>query len=269
MSGAGKSGGKGGRGKKAGGKSQSRSARAGLQFPVGRVSRFLRKGRYGARVGGGAPVRTTLHTPRARSRRLSQPLRHRRASTFPSDLCSHCHSLSLVFCVCSSPVVVRCTCPLCWSTWLLRFLSWLVTPLATTSVPASPPATFSWPSETTRNSTSCWAESPSPAEVCCRSVIRETRREQASSKPTPDRSSNRCSPDRPVTHTCSVCLCSLPRSSEHPRRSSSQEEGWRGEQARAHRRKEASEEDDQREEIAREGARIAQGVRLNQLSLQI
>jgi hypothetical protein len=38
MSGAGKSGGKGGRGKKAGGKSQSRSARAGLQFPVGRVS---------------------------------------------------------------------------------------------------------------------------------------------------------------------------------------------------------------------------------------
>jgi hypothetical protein len=44
MSGAGKSGGKGGRGKKAGGKSQSRSARAGLQFPVGRVSRFLRKG---------------------------------------------------------------------------------------------------------------------------------------------------------------------------------------------------------------------------------
>jgi len=50
--------GKGGRGKgKSGaGKSQSRSARAGLQFPVGRVSRFLRKGRYSARVGGGAPV---------------------------------------------------------------------------------------------------------------------------------------------------------------------------------------------------------------------
>jgi histone H2A len=49
--------GKGGRGKgKGGGKSVSRSARAGLQFPVGRVSRFLRKGRYAARVGGGAPV---------------------------------------------------------------------------------------------------------------------------------------------------------------------------------------------------------------------
>ena len=54
MSGKGK--GKGsGRGKAAG-KSQSRSSRAGLQFPVGRVSRYLRRGRYAARVGGGAPV---------------------------------------------------------------------------------------------------------------------------------------------------------------------------------------------------------------------
>jgi len=50
-------GGKGGRGKSAGGaKSTSRSAKAGLQFPVGRVGRFLKKGRYAARVGGGAPV---------------------------------------------------------------------------------------------------------------------------------------------------------------------------------------------------------------------
>ena len=54
MSGKGK--GKGGRGKSKAAKSQTRSARAGLQFPVGRVSRFLRKGRYSARVGGGAPV---------------------------------------------------------------------------------------------------------------------------------------------------------------------------------------------------------------------
>lgn len=58
MSGAGKSGGKGkgGRGKSASGKAQSRSARAGLQFPVGRISRFLRLGRYAGRVGAGAPV---------------------------------------------------------------------------------------------------------------------------------------------------------------------------------------------------------------------
>ena len=47
--------GKGGRGKK-GRKSSSRSAKAGLQFPVGRVARYLRQGRYAARVGSGAPV---------------------------------------------------------------------------------------------------------------------------------------------------------------------------------------------------------------------
>eukprot|EP00808_Paulinella_micropora_P003609 g41844.t1 len=60
MSTAGAAGGKGkggrGKGKAGGGKQVSRSSRAGLQFPVGRVSRFLRKGRYAARVGGGAPV---------------------------------------------------------------------------------------------------------------------------------------------------------------------------------------------------------------------
>jgi len=35
---------------------QSRSARAGLQFPVGRLARYLRQGNYSQRVGGGAPV---------------------------------------------------------------------------------------------------------------------------------------------------------------------------------------------------------------------
>lgn len=48
-------GGKGGRGKPTG-KSVSRSTKAGLQFPVGRVGRFLKRGRYAKRVGGGAPV---------------------------------------------------------------------------------------------------------------------------------------------------------------------------------------------------------------------
>jgi histone H2A len=52
---AGGKGGKGGRGAK-GTKSVSRSAKAGLQFPVGRVGRFLKKGKYATRVGGGAPV---------------------------------------------------------------------------------------------------------------------------------------------------------------------------------------------------------------------
>lgn len=55
MSGKGK--GKGGKGgKSSGGKSKTRSSRAGLQFPVGRVHRFLRKGNYAQRVGAAAPV---------------------------------------------------------------------------------------------------------------------------------------------------------------------------------------------------------------------
>lgn len=45
-----------GKGKAPGTKSKSRSSRAGLQFPVGRIHRLLRKGNYGERVGAGAPV---------------------------------------------------------------------------------------------------------------------------------------------------------------------------------------------------------------------
>lgn len=50
--------GKGGRGKgKTGtGKTTSRSAKAGLQFPVGRVGRYLKQGKYATRIGAGAPV---------------------------------------------------------------------------------------------------------------------------------------------------------------------------------------------------------------------
>jgi len=47
---------KGGRGKTAGTKVTSRSNRAGLQFPVGRIARYLRVGKYAERVGAGAPV---------------------------------------------------------------------------------------------------------------------------------------------------------------------------------------------------------------------
>jgi len=55
---SGKVGGKSKGGKVAGGegKSQSRSAKAGLQFPVGRIHRLLKKGNYAQRVGAGAPV---------------------------------------------------------------------------------------------------------------------------------------------------------------------------------------------------------------------
>ena len=48
--------GKGGRGKSEGKKSTSRSFKAGLQFPVGRIGRYLKKGKYATRVGAGAPV---------------------------------------------------------------------------------------------------------------------------------------------------------------------------------------------------------------------
>ena len=49
MTGRGKSG-------KSRSKAKSRSSRAGLQFPVGRVHRILRKGNYAQRIGLGAPV---------------------------------------------------------------------------------------------------------------------------------------------------------------------------------------------------------------------
>jgi histone H2A len=45
-----------GKGGKASAKSKSRSSRAGLQFPVGRVHRHLKQGNYGSRIAAGAPV---------------------------------------------------------------------------------------------------------------------------------------------------------------------------------------------------------------------
>ena len=49
--------GKGGRGGKTDAKkSVSRSVKAGLQFPVSRIGRYLKKGKFATRVGAGAPV---------------------------------------------------------------------------------------------------------------------------------------------------------------------------------------------------------------------
>ena len=46
-----------GRGKgKSSKKSVTKSAKAGLQFPVGRITRYLKKGKFATRVGAGAPV---------------------------------------------------------------------------------------------------------------------------------------------------------------------------------------------------------------------
>jgi hypothetical protein len=61
---SGKVGGKSKGGKASGGdgKSQSRSAKAGLQFPVGRIHRLLKKGNYAQRVGAGAPGTSNFQT---------------------------------------------------------------------------------------------------------------------------------------------------------------------------------------------------------------
>mmetsp|Transcript_17127 Transcript_17127/g.24242 ORF Transcript_17127/g.24242 Transcript_17127/m.24242 type:complete len:131 (+) Transcript_17127:66-458(+) len=48
--------GKGGRGAIEAKKSKTKSSRAGLQFPVARLGRFLKTGRYAERIGAGAPV---------------------------------------------------------------------------------------------------------------------------------------------------------------------------------------------------------------------
>ncbi|GMH37408.1 hypothetical protein BSKO_05281 [Bryopsis sp. KO-2023] len=45
-----------GKGKNIAKKPVSRSAKAGLQFPVGRIARYLKKGKYAERIGAGAPV---------------------------------------------------------------------------------------------------------------------------------------------------------------------------------------------------------------------
>nr|CUT18437.1 H2A.W.2 [Lilium davidii var. unicolor] len=49
---------KGAAGRKGGArkKAVSKTTKAGLQFPVGRIGRYLKKGRYAQRVGSGAPV---------------------------------------------------------------------------------------------------------------------------------------------------------------------------------------------------------------------
>uniref|UniRef100_A0A7S0TF74 Histone H2A n=1 Tax=Elphidium margaritaceum TaxID=933848 RepID=A0A7S0TF74_9EUKA len=47
----------GGKGKNTGrATAASRSSRAGLQFPVGRIARYMKQGGYAQRIGGGAPV---------------------------------------------------------------------------------------------------------------------------------------------------------------------------------------------------------------------
>ncbi|GMM41040.1 hypothetical protein FOG51_02546 [Hanseniaspora uvarum] len=53
------SGGKGGKASASAKTQQSRSAKANLVFPVGRIHRLLKKGNYAQRIGSGAPVYLT------------------------------------------------------------------------------------------------------------------------------------------------------------------------------------------------------------------
>merc|ERR1712224_399118 len=45
-----------GKGKASTSRPMTKAARAGLQFPVGRIARFMKQGRHAERVGAGAPV---------------------------------------------------------------------------------------------------------------------------------------------------------------------------------------------------------------------
>lgn len=72
-------------------KSQSRSTKAGLQFPVGRIHRLLKKGNYAQRVGAGAPGMS-------------------------NEIVS----------VNSRLIIAKYTLLRCSSIWLQRFLSWQV-----------------------------------------------------------------------------------------------------------------------------------------------
>ncbi|MQL74426.1 hypothetical protein Taro_006808 [Colocasia esculenta] len=61
-------------------KAVTKSVKAGLQFPVGRIARFLKKGRYAQRVGTGAPIYLA-----AVLEYLAAEVRP--PSTFPSPIC--------------------------------------------------------------------------------------------------------------------------------------------------------------------------------------
>jgi hypothetical protein len=101
------------------GKGGSRSSKAGLQFPVGRVHRLLKRGNYAQRVGAGAPGAFSLHF---------------------TVVCFHCDS-----------PVVQSTSPPSSSTSRLRFLSSLVTLPATTRSSVLFPVTSNSPSVTMRS----------------------------------------------------------------------------------------------------------------------
>jgi hypothetical protein len=133
-------------------KSVSRSAKAGLQFPVGRIHRLLKKGNYAQRVGAGAPV--YLAAVLECEQPSSSLLLPRSASNQQTDVGQAFLLLSLAF-------------PLLSQTSRPRSSSSPVTPPGTTKSRESSLDTSSSRSETTRSSTSFSVTSSSPREVSC------------------------------------------------------------------------------------------------------
>lgn len=127
------------------GKSTSRSSRAGLAFPVGRIHRLLRKGNYAARVGSGAPVY------------LAAVLEYLSAEI-----------LELAGNAARDNKKVRFSSVATW--WWIQLMMQVY--LLLTSFfflflsLVSSHVIFNWLSETMRNSTSFSEESPSRKEVC-------------------------------------------------------------------------------------------------------
>ena len=122
-------------------KATSRSSKAGLQFPVGRIARFLKAGKYAERVGAGAPVY------------LAAVLEYLAAEVNHLLLKFHRSPKSRVG-FGSVRVRVRVMTDL-WLIWCFRCWNWPETPQGTTKRLGSCHDTSNWRWETTRSWASC------------------------------------------------------------------------------------------------------------------
>ena len=139
-----------GRGKgKTAKKAVSRSAKAGLQFPVGRIARYLKAGKYASRVGAGAPVYLA-----AVLEYLTAEVLELAGNASRDNKKTRC-------------AVARVRRAGNHSGFGSRFASSQETHARRLPFEASPRATSSWPSATTTSCPSCWAASPLQRVACC------------------------------------------------------------------------------------------------------
>ena len=177
--------------------SSRRAAKAGLQFPVGRIDRHLRKGRYAARIGAGAPGACSVRPELAFA-----SLRVLTSSPLLPDLQS--------------------TSPPSSSTSPPRSSSSPVTPPATTRSRVSSRATCSSRSATTRSSTgSCpWVSRRRPHSYFSPSTQELTVLHGDTPRQSPSRKASRL---RPVSVTgcrrgeLTAACVSRGRFAQHPR----------------------------------------------------